>query len=251
MGNDMLSLFAKRNSSLAEARLAKLVANPVYQRPVPQSVALPAPPPPPPPEPVAEWQGENTDFLATMVQAPENAQDSLPQVAPLQVRIDLAREAEQKYVVEINDKLTKQGLTNCDVRPWAMIPYACWQGEHAQFLINTLELIPMGPWNNLLLPIDPRGAVILSMKPHPMEADPAHAGLADQMIASVAAALSAEQAKLVVAVQTGDPSAAAGLAQALTAARARLVSLAPALAAQVLGEPTVRRSIGMFRASGP
>ena len=172
-------------------------------------------------------------------------------MAPLQTRIDLAREAEQKYVAEINDKLTKQGLTHCDVRPWAMIPYACWQGPHAQFLINTLELIPMGPWNNLLLPIDPRGAVILSMKPHPMAVDPAQTTLADLMINSVAAGLSAEQAKFSAAAQGGDPAAAVGFSDALISARARLVSLAPALAAQVLGEPTVRRSIGMFRASGP
>jgi len=111
---------------------------------------------------------------------------------------DAATERMNAIVARVNAH-----IPGVSVRPWAMIPWAVWQGLNAEFLIK-MDFLPSSPWNNMLLPIDAYSSDFLGLPLHPRAADPELDAQLTRLIDELRSDSRLEIDRCLIAISQGD-----------------------------------------------
>jgi hypothetical protein len=190
--------------------------------------------------PKARRDGGHGDFLLRSGMTGDDDLGLVSLSPEIQSEFDRLLEEEQSFVAQVNRRLA------CEVRPWAMIPHPCWQGEHSSFLLSTLKVFPVGEWNTLLLPKDDRGALLLDLPKHPMGVDLKHVAAANRLIGEVRQRVQAKHREAVERRTRGDGEGIFSFAAVVENASADLSGLAFRFASKIFGERALNRNREMF-----
>jgi len=180
------------------------------------------------------------DFLRSLGASPDGPTNVVQSQSDVQAQADHLAELSKQFVARWNARLPRE------VAPWAMVPYACWQGEHADFLLADLEMFPMDAWNTLLLPIDEEGALALELPRHPGVADAQHLANANSLVGELREEFARHHREASDNAASGDFSAIEGFDEVREHTRDNLKGMARGLAARIVGEAAVLRSRQMF-----
>ena len=191
------------------------------------------------------WEGPQGDFLREIGVSPDDPSNLMPTQEGIQARFDKLREELDAFVTGLNTQLPE----GVKVTPWAMIPWNVWQQQHGDFLLITCELYPVAPWNQLLLPEDQHGSMVLGL-PQPLPGTPP--GLeeaANKGIEEIRKDLMDVHARTAAALDRGDDAGLLEFAKAKSEAWKHVVGLAHALGAQTYGVEAYHRHKELFGAT--
>ena len=125
------------------------------------------------------WDGEAGDFLRKVGMSPDDPSNVIVPQDPVQSRLDKMAQQQAESFCELNGNLPHPVL------PWRMLPVDCWKGEHAEFLLQTLEMLPIELWNTMLLPKDQSGAMAYGLPVYPDAVDPSFVENGTRLIGEV------------------------------------------------------------------
>jgi hypothetical protein len=190
--------------------------------------------------PKAMWDGPDGDTLRRLGFTPDDPRNLALTPERARVKEDEATERMDAIVAKVNTHIP--GVT---VAPWAMIPWAVWQGLNAEFLMKA-DYFPSSPWNNILLPADAASSDFLGLPQHPRMAQPGLDENLTQMITELRLESCDEFDKNFAALSQGDWSALDRHETYKTAQFQKLFALAQYVAAEVFGEEVRARHNELF-----
>ena len=132
------------------------------------------------------WQGPADDMLRQSGMRPDDDSSLAPPADP----VEPDRAQHEARLEEANRDAARK-VEGGSVRPFYLIPEACWQGELGLFLTTRLGLSRFESWNVALLPADMRTAVALDAAPHPNGSVPAFDMAAERLVRESEAAFKA------------------------------------------------------------
>jgi hypothetical protein len=150
----------------------------------------------------------------------------------------LARELDT-FVANVNRTLPRK------VVPWAMLPYACWQGPNADLLLK-LGMFPMGQHNTLLLAEDEAGAMVLDIPKHPRVIDGSLITSANKVLGELRESYTAQHLAAGEQAGSGDWSGMNGFSAVRDKTREIAINIGLYLASQQFGKDGVLKSRQMF-----
>ncbi len=144
--------------------------------------------------PAEMWQGETGALLREIGLGANDEANLVPNADSVQARLDHGRAALDVKLERLNADV--KAKTNGGVlRPFFLIPDACWNGDMGHLLMLRLDLLPFEDWNVAFLPADERTALCLDAPVHPNGNIPAFEQAATIFMAQADAHLRIEHAR--------------------------------------------------------
>lgn len=186
------------------------------------------------------WDGPNGEILRELGFLPDDPDN-------LALTPDRARAMEDAATERMNALVAKVNahVAGLSVRPWAMIPWAVWQGLNAEFLMKR-DFLPSSPWNNMLLPDDAASSAHLGLPQHPRAALPGLDENLTHMIDELRIGSRDEFDRNWAAISRGDFSALDRHKQFKNDQFQKLFALARYVANDVFGEAVCTRHDELF-----
>lgn len=188
------------------------------------------------------WDGPQGDFLREIGASPDDSSNLMPTQAQVQARFDELRGQQDTFMAGINKEMPE----SVNLIPWAMIPWSVWSGPHADFLLVTCELYPVGPWNMMLLPDDDGGAFVLQLPKHPGGIPEGLESTANKVLGEIREEISQAHAHTGAAIAKGDLSALDDFKRATDEAVGNVQGLAHFLGSETYGEEACERHKKLF-----
>jgi hypothetical protein len=164
--------FGKRVSAPATQPAMPQQAAPQQAPSVSQLASLPgAPQPGQKIFPDELWEGETGDLLRAIGMKADDESNFVPTQESIDARIARDKAAHEARWAELNRDVARR-TSGGSVRPFFLIPEACWNGELGDFLVVTLKLSPYQDWNVTFLPADECTAAMMNLPVHPDGDDP-------------------------------------------------------------------------------
>ena len=116
--------------------------------------------------PNAIWDGPHGDMLRQAGFLPNDPKNRALTAERMHEMADTATERMNAIVVKVEAHVS--GLS---IAPWAMIPWAVWQDQNAEFLMKR-DFFQSSPWNNMLLPLDAASLGYLGLPQYPSVIQP-------------------------------------------------------------------------------
>ncbi len=116
--------------------------------------------------PAVMWDGPHGDMLRQAGFSPDDSRNLALTPERAREMEDAATDRMEAIVAKVNAH-----IPGVSVRPWAMIPWAVWEGYNAEFLMKA-DFYPSSPWNNMLLAADAHSSDFLGLPQHPRAAQP-------------------------------------------------------------------------------
>ena len=212
--------------------------------------ASPAIPPHPGPDadgvsrvvPKAVFDGSGGAFLKKLGFGPDDPENLLVTQDLADARFDVRREGQEKIRKTINSQLPG----DCQVIPWAMIPWSLWKGPHATFLMSSLDVYPPDLWNTMLLPETDLGAAALGLLKHPGVVPPGLEPAAAHLIGQIHEQVLTAHRQTTDALDRLDTSGLAPFADAINGATAKMMYVAHKLSETAFGAPAMERHQALF-----
>lgn len=113
--------------------------------------------------PAETWDGPAGDILRDVglePNSPENQRMTQERADALQTE---QIEIQRQFLERVNAQLP----SGTAVVPYAMLPWALWNGPYGEMLAATCGLWPQQPWNTMLLAADPHSSAVLGLPEHP------------------------------------------------------------------------------------
>jgi hypothetical protein len=140
--------------------------------------------------PAELWDGEVGNLLRSLQRSPDDKSNLVSKRHAQRARLDEGREGLAMRAKRANDEVAIL-LPGGAVKPFFLLPDACWNGDLGDFLMLRLYLYPYDEWHVAFLPIDERTAYALNAPPHPGREVPAFVDLATGFLRRERANLSA------------------------------------------------------------
>jgi hypothetical protein len=192
--------------------------------------------------PRAVFDGSGGAFLKKLGFGPDDPGNLLVTQELADARFDVRREGQERIRKTINSQLPG----DCQVIPWAMIPWSLWKGPDATFLMSTLDVYPPDLWNTMLLPETELAAAALGLPKHPgvvpSGLEPAAAHLIGQIHEQVRTA----HRRTTDALGRSDMSELAPLVDVINGAKAKMMYVAHKLSETTFGAPAMERHQALF-----
>jgi hypothetical protein len=112
------------------------------------------------------WEGKTGDFLRLLGKSPDDEPDLVPDNHPVNERLARDRARHEEKLADINARI-RERFPDAAMRPFSLLPDACWNGELGHLLMCRLELFPFDDWNMIFLPSDMKTAEALELPVHP------------------------------------------------------------------------------------
>jgi hypothetical protein len=192
--------------------------------------------------PKAVFDGSGGAFLKKLGFGPDDPGNLLVTQELADARFDVRREGQEKVLKAINSQLP----ADCQVIPWAMIPWSLWKGPDATFLMSTLDVYPPDLWNTMLLPESDLAAAALGLPKHPGVTPPGLEPAAAHLIGQIHEQVRTAHRRTTDALARSDTSELAPLADAVSAAKAKMMYVAHKLSETTFGAPAMERHQALF-----
>lgn len=136
-------------------------------------------------------------------------------------------------------------IPSVSVVPWAMMPWAVWNGLNAEFLMKG-DFFPSSPWNNMLLAADAKSSAFLGLPEHPRVAMPAINENVTRLITELRSNFQIEHEKVMQQILRGDFSGLDSFEQVRKDRFQKLIMLTRHVANMVFGEAACARHDELF-----
>jgi hypothetical protein len=192
--------------------------------------------------PKAVFDGSGGAFLKKLGFGPDDPDNLLVTQDLADARFDVRREGQERILKTINSQLPG----DCQVIPWAMIPWSLWKGPDATFLMSSLDVYPPDLWNTMLLPENDLTAAALGLPKHPRAAPPGLEPAAAHLIGQIHEQVRTAHRRTTDALDRSDISELAPFADAITGAKAKMMYVAHKLSETTFGAPAMERHQALF-----
>jgi hypothetical protein len=192
--------------------------------------------------PKAVFDGSGGAFLKKLGFGADNPDNLIVTQDLADARFDVRREGQERVRKAINSQLPG----DCQVIPWAMIPWSLWKGADATFLMSTLDVYPPDLWNTMLLPETDLAAAALGLPKHPRAAPPGLEPAAAQLIGTIHEQVRTAHRRTTDALSRSDMSELAPLVDAIDSAKAKMMYVAHKLSETTFGAPAMERHQALF-----
>jgi hypothetical protein len=192
--------------------------------------------------PKAVFDGSGGAFLKKLGFGPDDPDNLLVTQYLADARFDVRREGQERILKTINSQLPG----DCQVIPWAMIPWSLWKGPDATFLMSSLDVYPPDLWNTMLLPENDLTAAALGLPKHPRAAPPGLEPAAAHLIGQIHEQVRTAHRRTTDALDRSDISELAPFADAITGAKAKMMYVAHKLSETTFGAPAMERHQALF-----
>jgi hypothetical protein len=192
--------------------------------------------------PKAVFDGSGGAFLKKLGFGPDDPGNLVVTQELADARFDVRREGQERIRKTINSQLPG----DCQVIPWAMIPWSVWKGAHTSFLMSTLDVYPPDLWNTMLLPETELGAAALALPRHPGAVPPGLEPAAAHLIGQIHEQVLTAHRSTTDALARSDMSELAPFADAINGAKAKLMYVAHKLSETTFGAPAMERHQALF-----
>ena len=188
------------------------------------------------------WDGPQGNFLRNIGMTPDDPSNLAPTPHLMQARADAAKADQDRFLTRVNAGLP-EGVS---VVPWAMIPWTCWQGPSAAFLMIVCEYFPAQQWNTFLLAENERSAFVLQLPLHPGVYPAGLESGANENLAAFHAEFSKAHDGVDKRMQAGDIEALEDHRKAARMAQGKVVAMANAFASIAFGEKVYDHHLELF-----
>jgi hypothetical protein len=192
--------------------------------------------------PKAIFDGSGGAFLKKLGFGPDDPGNLLVTQDLANARFDVRREGQEKILKTINSQLPG----DCQVIPWAMIPWSLWKGPDATFLMSTLDFYPPDPWNTMLLPENDLAAAALGLPKHPGAVPPGLEPAAAHLIGRIHEQVLTAHRGTTEALARSDMSKLAPFADTVSGAKVKMMYVARKLSEGTFGAPVMERHQALF-----
>ncbi|HEX4196317.1 MAG TPA: hypothetical protein VHZ26_02655 [Caulobacteraceae bacterium] len=192
--------------------------------------------------PNAVFEGAGGAFLKELGFGPDDPDNLIVTQELADARFDVRREGLERIRKAINSQLPR----DCQVIPWAMIPWSLWKGPDATFLMSTLDFYPPDLWNTMLLPETDLGAVSLDLPKHPGVTPPGLEPAAAHLIGQIHEQVRTAHRRTTNALARLDMDAAATFVDVVNSAKAKMMYVAHKLSETTFGAPAMGRHQALF-----
>lgn len=192
--------------------------------------------------PKAIFDGSGGAFLKKLGFGPDDPGNLLVTQDLADARFDVRRESQERVRKTINSQLPG----DCQVIPWAMIPWSLWKGPHATFLMSTLDFYPPDLWNTMLLPENDLAAAALDLPKHPGVVPPGLEPAAAHLIGQIHEQVRTAHRRTTEALDRADISGLAPFADVVSGAKAKMMYVAHKLSETTFGTPAMERHQALF-----
>lgn len=193
------------------------------------------------------WRGEHGKMLRDLGFSPDDEMNVMVDQSEAERRFEKRRNYQERLVAAINAMLPD----NATVVPFASVPWSMWSDAHpatADFLIRTLDLYAVEPWNMLMLAADEHSQHLLGLPQHPRRPLQGHDQTCERLLLELSQKYRRE-AEPILAMGAGagwDDIRRHG--EMRDAARHSVMKLAGFLAYEMFGEQTCKLSEDLVRA---
>ncbi len=192
--------------------------------------------------PKAIWDGPHGKMLSELGMSPDDPANLMPTPELMSARADAVFAEQERFLAALNKQLP-DGL---EVIPWAMIPWSCWSGPQAAFLMVTCHYFPAHPWNSFMLAANERTSQALGLPVHPRAALPGYDEGANEALAEFRDEYQVEYDAVAVRLEQGDIAALDDHEKAVMRAQGKVRAAAAALAGIAFGEDVYYRHLELF-----
>jgi hypothetical protein len=192
--------------------------------------------------PKAVFDGSGGAFLKKLGFGPDDPGNLLVTQELADARFDVRGEGQERIRKTINSQLPG----DCQVIPWAMIPWSLWKGPDATFLMSTLDFYPPDLWNTMLLPENDLAAAVLGLPKHPGVTPPGLEPAAAHLIGQIHEEVRTAHRRTTDALARSDMSLLAPFADTVNRAKAKMIYVAHKLSETTFGAPAMERHQALF-----
>lgn len=116
--------------------------------------------------PAAMWDGDGGAALRLLGLNPDDERNLVPNQHSLEQRLAAGRARLEAKLARLNDEIA-QKTDGGSLRPFFLLPDACWNGELGHLTMIRLGLCPYEDWNIAFLPVEESTALQLDQPLHP------------------------------------------------------------------------------------